>query len=71
MINYCILEKSTIFYYIISGCGEFEINDDIIKVNCGDLIEILPKKYSYKGIFKMLEIMSNRFDENEVHEISK
>ena len=52
--------------------GEFEIDDDKVPVKTDDLIEISPKKkYSYKGNLRMLEIMSNSFDENEVHETSK
>ena len=70
--NYCMLDNSTIFYYIISGSGEFEIDDDKVPVKTDDLIEISPnKRYSYKGNLKMLEIMSNSFDEGEVHETSK
>lgn len=67
-----MLDKSTIFYYIIDGNGEFEIENDFISVVKNDLIEILPKqKYSYKGNLRMLEIQSNPFDENEVHEYKK
>lgn len=70
--TFCMLDKSTIFYYVIEGNGEFQINDDFISINKGDLIEILPKqKYSYKGNLKMLEIQSNEFDEKEVHEYKK
>ena len=70
--TYCMLDKSTMFYYIIDGNGEFEIDSDKIKVAKNDLIEILPKqKYSYKGNMKMLEIQSNQFDENEIHELEK
>ncbi len=70
--NYCMLDKSTIFYYIIAGSGEFEIENDFIPVLQNDLIEILPKqKYSYKGNLRMLEIQSNAFDEKEVHEYKK
>ena len=70
--NYCMLDKSTIFYYIIDGNGEFEIENDFISVVKNDLIEILPKqKYSYKGNLRMLEIQSNPFDENEVNEYKK
>ena len=70
--NYCMLDKSTIFYYIIDGTGVFEINNEFIQITKDDLIEISPKqKYSYKGNLKMLEIQSNPFDENEVHEFKK
>lgn len=70
--TYCMLDKSTMFYYIIDGNGEFEIDDDKIEVVKNDLIEILPKqKYSYEGNMKMLEIQSNSFDETEVHEFEK
>ena len=70
--TYCILDKSTMFYYIIDGNGEFEIESNKIEVAKNDLIEILPKqKYSYRGNMKMLEIQSNSFDENEVHEFKK
>ena len=70
--NYCMLDKSTIFYYIIDGTGEFEINNEFIQIAKDDLIEISPKqKYSYKGNLKMLEIQSNAFDEKEVHEFKK
>lgn len=70
--TYCMLDKSTIFYYIIDGNGEFEIDSDKMKVAKNDLIEILPKqKYSYKGNMQMLEIQSNLFDETEVHESEK
>ena len=70
--NYCLLDNSTIFYYIIDGTGEFEIENDKIPVKNNDLIEIPPKhKFSYKGRLKMLEIQPNAFNENEVHEYSK
>lgn len=70
--NYCMLDKSTILYYIIDGNGEFEINDEFVPVVKDDLVEILPKqKYSYKGNLKMLEIQSNPFDQSEVHEYEK
>lgn len=70
--TYCMLDKSTIFYYIIDGNGEFEIDGDKIEIVKNDLIEILPKqKYSYEGNMKMLEIQSNSFDETEVHEFEK
>lgn len=70
--NYCLLDNSTLFYYIINGNGEFEINDYIIPVTTNDLIEIPPKnKFSYKGTLKMLEIQSNSFNEKEVHEFPK
>lgn len=67
--NYCLLDKSTIFYYIIDGDGEFVVNSEKIEVTANDLIEILPKnKYTYKGNLKMLEILSSGLDENEIHE---
>lgn len=70
--TYCMLDKSTIFYYILEGTGEFEINNDNVEVQKGDLIEISPsQKYSYLGNMKMLEIQSNGFDESEVHEFPK
>lgn len=70
--NYCMLEKSTIFYYIIDGEGNFEINKEKIKVRKNDLIEIPPKnEYSYDGKLQMLEIQSQAFDKNEVHETPK
>lgn len=67
--NYCMLDKSTIFYYIIEGEGNFEINGKNIKAGKNDLIEIPPKnKYTYEGKLKMLEIQSQAFDATEVHE---
>lgn len=67
--TYCMLDKSTMFYYIIEGEGNFEINGENIKVGKNDLIEISPKnKYTYEGELKMLEIQSQAFDETEVHE---
>lgn len=70
--NYCLLDESTLFYYIISGDGEFEINNETINVTTNDLIEIPPKcKFSYKGALKMLEIQTNSFNEKEVHEYQK
>ena len=70
--NYCLLDKSTIFYYIIDGKGYFEIDNEIVEVSNNDLIEISPKsKYSYSGHLKMLEIQSSAFDESEVHEFPK
>lgn len=70
--NYSLLDHSTLFYYIIDGTGEFEIENSFIPVSANDLIEIPPKhKFSYKGTLKMLEIQSRRFDETEVHEFSK
>lgn len=70
--NYCMLDRSTIFYYIIDGNGKFEINSEYIEVQKGDLIEIPPKyKYSFVGNLKMLEIQSQAFDESEVHEFGK
>ena len=70
--NFCMLDKSTIFYYIIDGEGIFEINNEKINVKKNDLLEIPPKnKYSYEGNLYMLEIMSQAFDESEVHEFPK
>ncbi|MDE5830448.1 MAG: hypothetical protein K2H53_01885 [Clostridia bacterium] len=70
--NYCMLDQSTMFYYIIEGEGDFEINKEKIKVRKNDLVEIPPKnKYSYEGKIRMLEIQSQAFDEAEVHEIPK
>lgn len=70
--NYCILDESTMFYYIIEGEGIFEIKEETIKVRKNDLIEIPPhSKYSYEGKLQMLEIQSQAFDTNEVHEIPK
>lgn len=67
--TYCMLDKSTMFYYIIEGEGTFQINDENIKIEKGILIEIPPKsKYTYDGKLKMLEIQSQAFDESEVHE---
>lgn len=67
--NYCLLDESTIFYYIIEGNGEFIINEKKVEVAKNDLIEILPKnKYTYKGNLKMLEILTSEFNEKEVHE---
>ena len=67
--NACLLDKSTIFYYVIEGNGQFIVNDEKVDVATNDLIEILPQnKYTYQGNLKMLEILSSRFDEEEVHE---
>lgn len=67
--TYCMLDKSTMFYYIIEGEGNFEINEENIKIGKNDLIEIPPKnKYTYEGKLKMLEIQSQAFDEGEMHE---
>lgn len=70
--NYCLLDNSTIFYYVIEGEGNFKINDSNIVVNRGDLIEIPPKnKYTYEGQLYMLEILSNKLNMKEVHEFNK
>ncbi|MDE5539534.1 MAG: hypothetical protein K2J20_03510 [Bacilli bacterium] len=70
--TFCMLDKSTMLYYIIDGSGEFEIESEVVSVKKDDLIEILPKqKYSYKGNMKMLELQSNPYDETEVHEFKK
>lgn len=70
--NYCLLDNSTIFYYIIEGKGNFKINDNNILVNKGDLIEIPPKnKYTYEGELYMLEILANKLNMKEVHEFNK
>lgn len=67
--NYCLLDESTIFYYVIDGNGEFIVNEKKIKVTKNDLIEISPKnKYTYKGNLKMLEILSSALNREEVHE---
>lgn len=67
--NYCMCDKSTMFYYIIEGNGYFYINEDELNVKKDDLIEIPPKhKYSYKGYLKMLEIQTPAFNKNDVHE---
>lgn len=67
--TYCMLYKSTMFYYIIEGEGNFKINGENIKIGKNDLIEIPPKnKYTYDGKLKMLEVQSQAFDETEVHE---
>lgn len=64
-----MLDKSTMYYYIIEGEGNFKINEENIKVEKNDLIEILPKnKYTYEGKLKMLEIQSQAFNKTEVHE---
>ena len=70
--TYCMLDKSTMFYYILEGTGIFEIESDIVKVTKGDLIEIPCKnKYTYSGNLKMLEVQNNPFDENETHEFKR
>lgn len=70
--TYCMLDESTILYYIIEGNGIFEINDEKVKVSKNDLIEIPPQnRYSYEGDFRMLEIQSQAFNENELHEFAR
>lgn len=67
--NYCMLDTSTMFYYIISGEGLFNINGEDCIVKTDDLIEISPKnKYTYTGNLKMLEIQTPAFNPNDVHE---
>lgn len=67
--NYCMLDISTMFYYILEGNGIFIINDEKIQVKSNDLIEIPPKhKYTYSGNLKMLEIQTPAFNQNDVHE---
>lgn len=67
--NYCLLDTSTMFYYIINGKGVFIINDEECVVELGDLIEIPPKhKYTYTGNLQMLEIQTPAFNEKDVHE---
>lgn len=58
-------EKSDMFYYILSGKGEFLINNEIFFVSQGDLIYI-PKNTLYrdKGKIKMLSISLPAFDDN-------
>lgn len=68
--TYCMLDESTMFYYISEGEGIFKIDDVQIKVKKGNIIEIPPKhKYTYEGKLKMLEIQSQAFDKKEVHEM--
>lgn len=70
--TYCMLDNSTMFYYILEGTGIFEIESDVINVTKGDLIEIPCKnKYTYSGNLKMLEVQNNPFDENETHEFKR
>ena len=70
--SYCMLDRSTIFYYVLEGSGQCEIGSDKVKVQKDDLVEILSgQKYSYLGNMKLLEIQSNGFDESEVHEFKK
>lgn len=67
--NYCMLDTSTMFYYIIDGNGIFIINDEKCQIKTGDLIEIPPKhKYTYTGNLKMLEVQTPAFNQNDVHE---
>jgi len=67
--NYCMLDISTMFYYIIEGNGFFIINNEQCSVTKGDLVEIPPKhKYTYTGQLKMLEIQTPAFNPNDVHE---
>ena len=70
--TYCMLDKSTMFYYILEGEGIFEISGEEINVTKGDLIEIPCKnKYTYSGKLRMLEVQNNPFDENETHEFKR
>lgn len=47
--NYCLLDKSTIFYYVIEGEGSFKINDNLY------MLEILEKKLDMKEIHEFNE----------------
>ena len=67
--NYCMLNTSTMFYYIIEGNGNFIINDEKFSVKSDDLIEIPPKhKYTYIGNLKMLEVQTPAFNLNDLQE---
>ena len=49
---------STKTYYIIDGSGTFKINEEIIEVEKGDVIEIPPKtEFVFAGKMKLLLIM--------------
>lgn len=46
--NYCMLDKSTMFYYIISGEGKFIIEGEECEASGNYLVEILPQnKYTW------------------------
>lgn len=69
--NYCMLDTSTMFYYIIEGNGTFIINNEKCLVKTNDLIEIPPKhKYTYTGYLKMLEVQTPAFNPDDVHEFN-
>lgn len=67
-----INERSDMFYYILSGEGEFLINNKKFSVGQGDLI-FIPKKTIYrdKGKIKMLSISLPAFDTNFCKFIAK
>ena len=60
--NYCSYAR-TFVYYIVDGKGQYKINNDLVDVEKGDLIEIPPNtKFTYKGKMKVLLIIKDGFD---------
>jgi len=59
--------KSDAVYYVIEGNGFFDINDEEVKVETGDLI-FIPKGTTYfdKGSLTMLSINNPRYDQSAI-----
>ena len=62
--KYCTNTKSTHFYFVVDGNGQFKINNDIYEVGKDDLIEIPPNnKFVFSGRMKLLLIMNPEYNE--------
>jgi len=69
--NYIISKKCFHIYFVIEGNGDFDINNQSIKVAKNSLVEVQPNvEYTYSGNMKLLLIMNPPwFEGNE--EITK
>lgn len=63
-------EKSAYVYYIISGRGQFVLNDEKVGAEATDLIVIPPKtRIHYFGTMEMVLTVCPAFDENNEHHV--
>ena len=61
--KYTMNKKSESIYYIVEGNGIFKIENEIFKVEKGDIVQIPANTiFVYKGKMKLLLIMNPPFD---------
>jgi len=65
-----VSDEITHFYYILSGGGEFIINNQVHEVTEGELVEILPHhSFDYRGRMKMILMLNPPFEPSKVREV--